>query len=151
MELSKILITLREENKISQYELADRLFVSRELVSKWETGIRRPDLKTLEKIADLFNVDRSALVSDEDLSIDSLSSVVPDFDTLSKQEFTELLNGFLKKCKPRERKLFLMRYYYLKDYSEIADEAGVKENYARSVLCRTRKKLEKYIKENRHE
>ena len=36
---------------LSQTQLADALYVSRDLISKWETGKRRPDRKMLEAMA----------------------------------------------------------------------------------------------------
>ncbi|MBQ1847593.1 MAG: helix-turn-helix transcriptional regulator, partial [Clostridia bacterium] len=43
MDIGKSIAKLRLSRGITQEELANRLFVSRDLVSKWETGARRPD------------------------------------------------------------------------------------------------------------
>ena len=52
MDIGGRIAELRKEIGLTQQELADRLYVSRQLVSKWESGDRRPDYKTVEKIAE---------------------------------------------------------------------------------------------------
>ena len=47
---------------LSQTQLADALFVSRDLVSKWETGKRHPDRKMLEAMAKIFGVAAEHLI-----------------------------------------------------------------------------------------
>ena len=56
MTLSNKLYRLRTEHSMSQEQLADRLEVSRQSVSKWETGTSVPDLDKLIKICDIFSV-----------------------------------------------------------------------------------------------
>ena len=47
---------LRNENNITQLELAEKLGVTDRAVSKWETGGGFPDITLLPHIADIFNV-----------------------------------------------------------------------------------------------
>lgn len=47
---------LRERDHISQYKLAAALGVSQSTVGMWENGKNKPDVATLQKIADYFNV-----------------------------------------------------------------------------------------------
>lgn len=54
---------LREENKLTQTELADRLGVSDKTVSKWETGKGYPDITLLEPIAKVFNSSITELIT----------------------------------------------------------------------------------------
>ncbi len=56
MTLSEKIYRLRTEHSMSQEQLADRLEVSRQSVSKWETGTSVPDLDKLIKICDIFSV-----------------------------------------------------------------------------------------------
>ena len=53
---SETIVKLRTEKGWSQQELADRLLVSRSLVSMWELGSRKPDRFSVERMADLFGV-----------------------------------------------------------------------------------------------
>ena len=46
----------REENNVSQSELADFLGISQQALSKWENSYTEPNSKTLIKIANKFNV-----------------------------------------------------------------------------------------------
>lgn len=50
------LVKLRKEKKLSQEELANQLFISRQAVSKWETGEAEPDLGKIESVAKILDV-----------------------------------------------------------------------------------------------
>lgn len=52
----------REEKKISQSELAEKLNVTRQAVSNWECGKTEPDIETLHKISDIFEVTIEELI-----------------------------------------------------------------------------------------
>ena len=51
------LIELRKLNNDTQDSLANKLYVSRSLISKWERGISFPLLDDLNKICSLYNVE----------------------------------------------------------------------------------------------
>ena len=57
---------LREKNGVSQYELADKLFVSRSAITKWESGNGIPSDVNLETICKYFNVDEEWLIDRKD-------------------------------------------------------------------------------------
>lgn len=54
--LAQRLKELRAENKMSQKELATRLFVSQQAVGKWETGKATPNPETIAKMSEIFGV-----------------------------------------------------------------------------------------------
>ena len=58
----KNLKKLRNENKISQQQLADVIHVSQQSVNKYENHDVEPDIETLIKIADYFNVSVDYLI-----------------------------------------------------------------------------------------
>lgn len=62
-----ILKNLREEINLSQQELADRLNVTRQTVSNYETNKRLPNKEMFEIIADFFNVDMDYLYGMSDV------------------------------------------------------------------------------------
>ena len=62
MTLAEKILHLRTELGLSQLELAEKLEVSRQSVSKWETGQSVPDLEKIIKLADLFGVSVDELV-----------------------------------------------------------------------------------------
>ena len=47
----------RKKLSISQAQLAEKLFISAQAVGKWERGESMPDIVTLNKLADILNVD----------------------------------------------------------------------------------------------
>ena len=59
MELSNIILQKRKEKNMTQEELAEKLNVARQTVSKWETGETFPDVDSLKKLAILlgFSID----------------------------------------------------------------------------------------------
>ena len=59
------LVQLRKLHGLSQEDLADQLSVSRQTVSKWETGDSLPDIEKSRILADLFEVSLDDLVSYE--------------------------------------------------------------------------------------
>lgn len=66
MTVSEKIYTLRTRLGLSQEELAEKLGVSRQSVSKWETGQSVPDLEKIIKLADLFGVSVDELVREEE-------------------------------------------------------------------------------------
>ena len=59
---------LREQRRMTQAELAERLFVSDKTVSKWENGKGYPDISLLEPIAEVFGVSVTELLSGKAVS-----------------------------------------------------------------------------------
>ena len=53
--------------------MAEKLYVTRQAVSQWETGRTQPDLKTLNEIANFFNVDILAIIYDGKKKIDTIA------------------------------------------------------------------------------
>jgi len=64
MNLAEKIYELRTKQNLSQGDLADLLEVSRQSVSKWETGTSVPDLDKLIKLSEVFHVTLDELVLD---------------------------------------------------------------------------------------
>lgn len=77
MKIGNNIKYLRQQNKLTQEQLADRLGVSYQAVSKWETNANTPDISLLPQIAALFDVSIDMLFS-EDISAD-ISACHGDF------------------------------------------------------------------------
>ena len=56
MEQSEILRNLREKHNLTQEQMADRLHVTRQAVSRWETGETQPNTDTLKLLSREFNL-----------------------------------------------------------------------------------------------
>ena len=69
------LIQLRKLNHMSQDELADQIGVSRQTLSKYETGESLPDIEKCKRLADVFGVTVDDLINYE--KKDSLGLEVP--------------------------------------------------------------------------
>lgn len=71
MSLGETIYRLRTEKNLSQGDLADRLEVSRQSVSKWENDSAVPDLAKIVKLSEVFEVSLDELVKGEKLQQDS--------------------------------------------------------------------------------
>lgn len=88
MEMQIILKNLREKNHLTQEQLAKRVMVTRQAVSRWETGETQPNTDTLKLLSQEFNVSINTLLGSPrqlfcqccgmPLSEDSLISHEPD-------------------------------------------------------------------------
>ena len=138
---------LRIGANLTQEQLAEKLYITRELVSKWETGKRNPDYKMILKIAKIFNIEVEDIFDRKISLLEELSDFIPDKYNNDSAELTNVLNAFLALLNIRDRSIFIRRYYFFEDVSVIADEYKIKENNVRTILMRTRKKLKKYFQE----
>lgn len=68
MTLGERIATLRNAKKISQSDLAEKLDVSRQSVSKWETGASVPELDKLIMMSTIFNISIDDLVKSDSFS-----------------------------------------------------------------------------------
>lgn len=62
MEIKEILRQLRTERGLSQNELANKVHVTRQAVSRWETGETVPNTETLKLLSELFGVSINTLL-----------------------------------------------------------------------------------------
>ncbi len=62
METKDIIYDLRSKINMSQEELAQKVFVTRQAVSRWETGETVPNTETLKLLSNLFNVSINTLL-----------------------------------------------------------------------------------------
>ena len=78
MNLSEKISYCRKKAGMSQLDLADALGVSRQAVSKWETGESNPDVTKLPQMAALFGVTTDYLLSDEPVEKNAEPSEAPE-------------------------------------------------------------------------
>ena len=135
---------LRTKAGITQEQLAEKLYISREMVSKWERDISQPDYSMVEKIAEILSVTPDKIMSRNDAILNELYSFLSDTDS---NDLLKDLNDFLSTLNRRDRSVFIRRYYYLESNSTIAENFGISESNVRTILMRTRKKFKKYLKE----
>lgn len=66
MTISDKIQELRKENGLSQEQLAEKMGVSRQAVSKWESGICVPDIENIIALSELFEVSTDYLIKGEE-------------------------------------------------------------------------------------
>lgn len=85
------------------------------------------------------------------LALDELAECVPaSFSTeeaVETAELERLMNEFLHTLPERDCNVFLRRYWYVEEYSQIAEHYGMKLNTVKTSLFRTRAKLKEYLVE----
>ena len=62
METKTVLLNLRTEKGLSQEELAEKLFVTRQAVSRWENGETLPNTEVLKLLSTFFQVSINTLL-----------------------------------------------------------------------------------------
>lgn len=62
MSTKEILLELRTQKGLSQDELAEKVFVTRQAVSRWENGDTVPNTETLKLLSNLYNVSINTLL-----------------------------------------------------------------------------------------
>lgn len=82
---------LRKQAKLSQEMMAEKIGVSRQAITKWETGLGVPDIENLVAIADLFKLSLDELmgrdIEHETLAKDYLYESVTEYDIDRKKDF----------------------------------------------------------------
>lgn len=73
MELGKQIKMYRLENKLSQEELADRIYVSRQTISNWENDKSYPDINSLVLLSEVFKISFDRLIKGD---IETMKDVI---------------------------------------------------------------------------
>lgn len=73
MELGKQIKIYRLENKLSQEELADRIYVSRQTISNWENDKSYPDINSLVLLSEVFKISLDRLIKGD---IETMKDVI---------------------------------------------------------------------------
>ncbi len=91
VKIGEYLSNLRKYYKITQDELADRLSVTRQAISKWENGVTIPDIECLMKLSDLYGVSINDMLNADTASIKYQKEIV--FPSNSKQQKNIMVIG----------------------------------------------------------
>lgn len=82
--LGERLKELRAQRGFSQQELADRTDQTKQAISQYERGVRKPDIEVLSALCDIFNVSMDYLTGKADVTVRFLKS--DDLEALTKYE-----------------------------------------------------------------
>lgn len=102
-QIGKFIKSLREENNLTQEQLAEKLNVSNKSVSRWENGKTMPDLSLLDMICNEFDITISELLNGRRMNIDELKQLKDTVERLINYSMEEQSS----KAKKVNRFLFL--------------------------------------------
>ena len=66
MNISEKIKKIRDDERLTQEQFAEKIYVSRNAVAKWETNRGYPDIQNLIAISEVFNVSLDELVKEDD-------------------------------------------------------------------------------------
>ncbi len=98
METSNILKELREKNKLSQDELAEKVFVTRQAVSRWENGNTVPNTETLKLLSKLYQVSINTLLGSPRKLFCQCCGMPLDDDSISRETDGAFNEEYCKWC-----------------------------------------------------
>ena len=95
MEIGKQIQKLRTNAGLSQEELAERLYVTRQTLSNWETGKTYPAINSLLQLSDLFHISLDELVKGD---IQAMEEKIRQEDIAKFRRENNILKGTLAAC-----------------------------------------------------
>ncbi len=98
METKDIIAQLRTKNGMSQAELAEKVFVTRQAVSRWETGETQPNTETLKLLSKLFDVSINTLLGSPRQLICQCCGMPLDDSTTSRDTDGSFNEDYCKWC-----------------------------------------------------
>ena len=88
MSLNERIQALRKNSNHSQEELANMLDISRQAISKWESGQVQPEIDNIIKLSKIYNVSTDYLLTGDD---DDVNKAVDDTDFNISQETKNII------------------------------------------------------------
>lgn len=87
MSLATKLVTLRKQKGLTQLDLAERLNVSRQAISRWEVGAAVPSTDNLKVLGEIYDVPVDYLLNDELTELPDNTSSQEDNRTNQEKDF----------------------------------------------------------------
>lgn len=136
MSLSEKILMLRKQKGWSQEELAEQLGVSRQSVSKWESGTSLPDLNRILDLSRLFSVSTDFLLKEEETMEEETEPPDPDQELFSGEKTgneteEQVLEG--EWVAPEEMEDENGKYYRRVSFSEALDYLEQMGEYGRQL------------------
>ena len=85
MQTKDIIVQLRMKKGLTQEELAKKLFVTRQAVSRWELGETIPNTETLKRLSKLFDVSINTLLGSQQKLVCQCCGMPLDADSVSTE------------------------------------------------------------------
>lgn len=98
MNTKDVILDLRTKNGLSQDELAQKVFVTRQAVSRWETGETVPGTETLKLLSNLFGVSINTLLGEPRKLVCQCCGMPMDDTIISRNQDGSLNEDYCKWC-----------------------------------------------------
>lgn len=98
MDTKDVILELRTKRGLSQDELAEKIYVTRQAVSRWETGETIPNTETLKLLSKLFDVSINTLLGSPRQLICQCCGMPLDDSTISKETDGTFNEEYCKWC-----------------------------------------------------
>ena len=85
MTLGERLADLRKQAKLTQAELGKQLNISAQAISKWENDMSEPDVPTIRKLSEIYNVSSSYIIDGENANFSEQNTVIASEDDTKEQ------------------------------------------------------------------
>ena len=98
METRQVILQLRTAKGLSQEELAAKVYVTRQAVSRWETGETVPNTETLKLLSQLFDVSINTLLGSPRTLVCQCCGMPLDDTTISREPGGAFNEDYCKWC-----------------------------------------------------
>ncbi|OPZ16207.1 MAG: hypothetical protein BWZ04_03177 [Firmicutes bacterium ADurb.BinA205] len=98
METKEVILELRNKKGMSQEQLAEKVFVTRQAVSRWETGETQPNTETLKLLSQLFDVSINTLLGSPQKLICQCCGMPLEDEMMSREPDGIINEGYCKWC-----------------------------------------------------
>ena len=98
MDTKEVLLELRTKNGMSQDELAEKIFVTRQAVSRWENGETVPNTETLKLLSNLFGVSINTLLGSPNKLICQCCGMPMEDEILGRNKDGSINEEYCKWC-----------------------------------------------------
>ena len=98
METKDVIFELRTKRGLSQDELAEKIFVTRQAVSRWETGETIPNIDALKLLSKLFDVSINTLLGSPQKLVCKCCGMPLEDDNISKELSGDFNEEYCKWC-----------------------------------------------------
>lgn len=98
METKDVILELRTKKRLSQEELAEKVFVTRQAVSRWENGETIPNIETLKLLSTFFDVSINTLLGSPQQLICKCCGMKLEDSNISKETNGDFNEEYCKWC-----------------------------------------------------
>ena len=130
METKDVIVKLRNQNNMTQEELAEKVFVTRQAVSRWETGETTPNIEDLKQLSALFNVSINTLLGSEKKLICQCCGMELDDSIMSREKDGSINQDYCQWCYTDGK----FTYSNIEDLISFCEEHLSSENWSKESV-----------------